>query len=259
MKIHFGKGIRLLLAAILIIGIAAYIVYAIIVASTNRQTDTRVCEGINLLIEENAHAGFITNISIEHDLKEAGLYPKGRLIKDVSTNSIEKLLQQNEFIENAECYKTANNKVTIEITQRTPVIYIMPDNVKGYYVDIHGSILKNKSYPINIPVATGNISQQYATKQLYKLGKFLLDNDFWNSQTEQIYISLNREKEHQIDIVPRVGHQIIHLGTIDNFEKKLERLKTFYTQAMPNVGWNKYSDINLEYNNQIIGTKPQTK
>ena len=41
----------------------------------------------------------------------------------------------------------------------------------------------------------------------------------------------------------------------NNVADKLERLKTFYKKALNKVGWNKYSRISLEFNNQIICTK----
>ena len=46
-----------------------------------------------------------------------------------------------------------------------------------------------------------------------------------------------------------------HLGKLDNFENKLARLKEFYKKGLNQVGWNKYSRINLEFSNQIICTK----
>ena len=58
-----------------------------------------------------------------------------------------------------------------------------------------------------------------------------------------------------MEIVPRVGDQIVYLGTLDNFQKKLRNLRIFYDKAMGTVGWNKYKRINLEYDNQIICTK----
>lgn len=78
---------------------------------------------------------------------------------------------------------------------------------------------------------------------------------FWNNQIEQIYVSRGKKNERVIEIVPRVGDHIVYLGTINNFEKKLNNLKIFYDKAIKTVGWNKYAKVNLEYENQIICTK----
>ena len=51
------------------------------------------------------------------------------------------------------------------------------------------------------------------------------------------------------------GDHLVYLGKLENFEDKLARLKEFYKKGLNRVGWNKYSRINLEFNNQIICTK----
>ena len=76
-------------------------------------------------------------------------------------------------------------------------------------------------------------------------------DDFWNDQIEQIYVNQNND----VELIPRVGEQVIMLGSFENFEEKLANLKLFYDQAVPKVGWDKYSIINLKYKDQIVCTK----
>lgn len=61
--------------------------------------------------------------------------------------------------------------------------------------------------------------------------------------------------DKNIELVPRVGDHLVYLGRLDNFEQKLKRLKVFYEKGLNQVGWNKYSRINVEFSNQIICTK----
>ena len=39
------------------------------------------------------------------------------------------------------------------------------------------------------------------------------------------------------------------------FETKLDKLRAFYQKGLNNIGWNKYSKLNIEFDNKIIGTK----
>jgi hypothetical protein len=48
---------------------------------------------------------------------------------------------------------------------------------------------------------------------------------------------------------------MVHLGTCENFEGKLRNLEAFYDKVLPEVGWNKYSLINLEFKDQIVCKK----
>lgn len=56
-------------------------------------------------------------------------------------------------------------------------------------------------------------------------------------------------------MVPRVGSQIVVLGTTDDYKKKMERLKKLYVSGFSKVGWNKYKKIDLTYDNQAVCTK----
>jgi len=104
---------------------------------------------------------------------------------------------------------------------------------------------------IDLCVATGNITKEYAKKNLMELAKFIYEDDFWDKQIEQIHVTSNRE----IELYPRVGEHIIVLGTAENFRKKLDNLMVFYKNGLSKTGWNKYSIINLSYNGQIVCTK----
>ena len=72
-----------------------------------------------------------------------------------------------------------------------------------------------------------------------------------------------------VEIVPRVGQHVVMLGYLPQVannkeryeriasfvETKLNRLEKFYKYGLSQVGWNKYSYINLEFDNQIICKK----
>jgi cell division protein FtsQ len=54
--------------------------------------------------------------------------------------------------------------------------------------------------------------------------------------------------------VPRAGDFKVKLGSLNEYEEKLDRLKLFIDKGLNVVGWNRYSEVNLEYNNQIVCT-----
>jgi cell division protein FtsQ len=63
------------------------------------------------------------------------------------------------------------------------------------------------------------------------------------------------DNNDEIDLIPRLGNNIVHLGTAENFEGKLRNLETFYKEVLPETGWNKYDLINLEFKDQIVCRK----
>ena len=77
------------------------------------------------------------------------------------------------------------------------------------------------------------------------------NDEFWKAQIAQVHVTAT----HEIELVPRVGDHTIVLGRPGNYARKFEKLYTFYEKGLTQVGWNKYSRINLDYSNQVIGTK----
>ena len=169
----------------------------------------------------------------------------------INSRLIEEALLQNPFVEKAQCYKTQSGSIHITLTQRLPVIHVKADNGDDYYVDTHGNVMPNTLLASNLVVVTGQVTKPYAKKVLTKVGNFLIRNKLWFHQVEQ----LNVLSDGSVEMVPRVGNHVIYLGKPVNLNQKLDRLEKFYRYGLSKAGWNKYSYINLEFDNQIICKK----
>ncbi len=245
--------LKICLIALFVISIATYLVYAM-TSMTEGDTE-EICTELAVSIDDSRKACFIDATTIERSLKSKKLYPTGQKMKDISCRTIEEYLRQNHFIESVECYKSSMGKICLHIIQRTPSVYILPDNGNGYFVDRKGRVIPNTIYATNLVTATGEISPTFATSELVNLCNFIQDNPFWDNQIEQIHITTDKNNRQTVELIPRVGNHIIYMGHLDEYEKKLRRLKTFYKKAIGTIGWNKYKCINIQYDNQIICTK----
>ena len=151
--------------------------------------------------------------------------------------------------------ETANKVIRLikklEIEQKMPILRV--NSTSGnYYIDNMGSVMPlSRHYVAHVLVASGYINKEFAMNELYHFVQFLQDNEFWNNQIDQIYVDADQE----VELIPLVGNHKILLGSFDDYQKKLDNLKLFYEQAIPKVGWEKYSLINLKYRNQIVCTK----
>lgn len=229
---------------------AAYLFLA--VTAFNRKPAEKVCEGLELLIRDTVYAGFITPNEVTALLNKSGLNPVGKNLDAANTHAMEKALSKHPLIDGVECYKTPGGKICVEVTQRIPLLRVMSDNGDNYYVDNRGRMMPaNAKCVAHVAVATGRISREFATEQLYPFGLFLQNNAFWNAQTEQIHVL----PDQTVELVPRVGNHLIYLGKLKNYRRKLNRVHLFYERALNKVGWNKYSRINVEFDNQIICTR----
>lgn len=236
---------------VLDIAILVYVVLAMTSFNKPLIETNDTCSKLEINIEENLTAGFLTSDDIKSILMSKKIYPLGKPISMVSTREIEETLLENNLIESVLCYTTSNNHVIIELKQRTAVLRIKTDMGDDYYLDNNGRIIPKVQYPTDLIVATGNFSRKYAQKHLSGLGNILVGDNFWKDEIEQIYVM----PSGTIEMIPRTGNHVIYLGEPTDIESKLERLYKFYKFGLNKIGWNKYSYINLEFDNQIICKK----
>ncbi len=230
--------------------LVAYI-FAAVFFFTDSKEDNQVCRRVEVVITDSLEKHFLKEKEVVSYLKKANLYPLNKNSREINTNAIENALLKNEIVEKAEVIRTISGKIKIVISQKMPILRVFSSG-GNYYVDKTGRTMPSAlGQAIYVPVASGNIEKSFATGDLYKFALFLQKDDFWNDQIEQIYI----RSEQDIEIVPRVGNHRIILGSLDHYENKLERLRLFYEQVTPKMGWEKYSVINLKYKNQIVCTK----
>ena len=257
MKTSWSK--RLFVASDILIAI--YLLLAFV--SFDKKGDPKaLCSKVNIDIADNAAGGFLDAKVIKERLQKTGFYPIGRQLKDVDTRGIEEMLRRSPFVKTAECYKTEGGYVYISVTQRMPVIRIKADNGDDYYVDDHDCIMPRSSYTSDLIIATGYINRWYAINYISPLGKAIMQNDVWKNLIEQINITPNLG----VELVPRIGDHIVYIGQLPEItdkskhdkdiaqfvDKKMTRLEKFYKYGLTQVGWNKYSYVNIEFDNQII-------
>lgn len=256
-----------ILTIVLDIALGVYLVFAI--TAFNKPDDAiNICNQVTVDIADETTNGFITVEGIKELLEKNKLYPLEKPLKYVDDRKIEDLLKTSPFVNTAECYKTQEGSVFINITQRMPTVRVKAINGDDYYLDDKDCIMPNSNYTSDLIIATGYISRWFATNYISVLTKALTANPFWENQIEQIYILPDRG----IELVPRVGHHIVYLGKlpfcnsknkrqelIQAFvDKKMTRLEKFYKYGLSQAGWNKYSYINLDFDNQIICKKKVT-
>ncbi len=263
MRLNWKKTITITLDVL----IGIYLLLAFI--RFNKPDETaKVCTKVTIDIQDEATNGFINTQEIKHRLEINKLYPLEKPIRYVDARKIEEMLKASPFVKTAECFKTQDGHVCILLTQRMPVVRIKAVQGDDYYVDDNDCIMPNSHYTSDLIIATGHISKWFAMNYISPVSKAIMGDDLWRNQIEQINVLPDRS----IELVPRVGEQIINLGQLpeskyknerrklvnDFINKKLTRLENFYKYGLSQAGWNKYSYINLEFDNQIICKRKKT-
>jgi cell division protein FtsQ len=181
---------------------------------------------------------------------------------DINIHELEGKLKANPFIEFAKVYADMDGVINVEISQRQPILRIMNRFDQDFYVDQHGLKLPlSANFTARVLVANGYIDELFANHvdtlhttmamELFKTADFIRKDSLWDAQIAQLYVN----KDHEIELVPRVGNNRILIGNADSLDVKFHNLLIFYKKALPQVGWDAYKVINIKYANQVIGVR----
>lgn len=241
----FWKYILITVFTLIILG---YMVYSLWYFGGSNQD--HVCRRLEIVLTDSSSIRLINQNDIAVILEQANLNPMGKTIRRIRTESIEEVLSQNPMVKKVECYKTPSGIVNIRVQQRCPKFRVV--GTESYYVDYDRKTLPvSLNYAVYVPVVSGRITKSLATGAMFDFVSLLEKNPFWNAQIEQIYV----RDDLKVELVPRVGDAVILLGTLTDYEAKLEKLRKLYVYGFNTIGWNRYKIIDLQYKNQVVCDK----
>lgn len=179
-------------------------------------------------------------------------------LTQINSEIIEKAVKKHEAILNAEVYKVIAKDsssykgiLTVKVKHREPVVRIMSETASYYLDEFGGKIPISSNYTANVLATTGYFSEKFAKEQLLPFVLFIENDEFWQAQIEQVHI----EKDGEVLLTPLVGEHIIEFGNLEDYQKKLQKMKAFYEQVLAKNNWNKYKTVSLKYNNQVIAKR----
>jgi len=199
----------------------------------------------------------------ERDVRRALISAFGNDLEnsDLATLEVERMervLEADPFVKNADVYIDQNNYLRIRIEQRDPVLRVLDNKGNNYYLDASGKKMPpSKNFAARVIVGTGNIAaytpeflekRKSSLRDLFQITQTLLADEFLSSFIQQIHVN----NAGEFILIPLVGDQRIELGNAKKLEDKFNRLKIFYQQGMPYEGWRKYQTINLKYSGQVV-------
>ena len=237
----------------LLLAVVGYLVVAI--WKFGGQAEDRTCEGIRVEIIDSIPDGFITDEYVRSILTRNKISPEGMKISEVSLEQIEQLMLEESHIERASCYYDAAGRLCIKVVPQQPILHVISQKGEDYYLSSTGLPMATGTFNVDLCVATGNITKKFAAEHLLEFARYIHDDLFWSEQIEQIHVVSPEE----IELYPRVGQHVIELGSVNGFQEKLGRLRTFYREGLERVGWNKYSKISLAYDGQVVCTRANSK
>lgn len=186
----------------------------------------------------------------ESEILEASDIKIGDSLFDLELHLIGRKIEEHPWIAKAHVQRAFPDQVVIRVVERQARAIIDLDYL--YYVDHAGEVFKmlESGDQLDFPVITG-ITRQYLLDNPDQSQDFLelamrLMNELENRELFNLedVSEINYDQQEGLILHTRIGGVPVHVGTQD-FDAKLNRLETVYTDLEPRLLALKYIDLNV--------------
>jgi cell division protein FtsQ len=218
---------------------------------TNERMSRLTFDGVIVNIADSLKSQFVTPSDITAILAKQGIWSVGKKLDEVNRDDVKNTIKTLTGVKDALVYSTPEGTLYIQVWQRTPVMRYI-GQFTSFYIDSDGQEMAlSQKYSARVLVITGSGDKIYLKDSLFPMVRSIREEAFLDELIEEIAIN----EDHTLEIIPRIGDQRIFFGEAGGYEWKLSKLKVFYEKGLPNVGWNRYSQIDLRYSNQVVARK----
>ena len=191
-------------------------------------------------------AQYITNDAVENLLfsaKNAEEYT----LQEIKINALEKMLAANPMVEHADIYLTIDGVLKIVIKQREPIARMVRGG-QFYYMDIQGKRMPlSDASSARVPLVRG------VEEPMWEDAHIILKHIYMDHFLRENIVELSVNKGKFFARL-RGANFSVCLGKSDDINLKFNNLKAFYKKAAKDNFLDRYTEVNLQYYNQVVCT-----
>lgn len=219
-----------------------------------------VCRDYTITLKGPKNNFFINEGDVEQLLTKAGKGAvKGQPVESFDLNEMERTLEKNTWISEAELYFDNRDVLHITVTEKEPVARLFTTAGNSFYIDNTGKRMPlSDKLSARVPVFTGfpdkkilNINDSALLKDVKTTAEYIINSPFWLSQVAQVDITA----DGKFEMVPVVGNHLVKLGDGEHIAAKFNRLMVFYRQVLSKTGLDKYKLIDVQYKGQVVASR----
>ena len=253
----------------------------------SKKEGERTVESVRVIVRDADERGFVTPELVLGIIDSEGVNPVGMSVESVDLARINKAVEEYSFTEKAITYIDYSGRLTVEVTQRKPIVRICTDEGYDFYLTRELYVLPVQPYvKVDVPIVTGSAPMPFAKSFegsreewydeekknhtenynfLLKLTNFVTftERDAWlKGNVVQIVLTMPKATSSQkgycepkVEVVPREGGYIVALGRLEDVEAKVERWKRFVEAKVVDLDGGR---LCVEYEGQAIWKVAQT-
>ena len=213
--------------------------------SFNKKNENRPTKGLNISILPTKDS-YLSKDSITSILNPF----LGNEKKSIDLDLIENIVDNNSYVDKSEVSLSFSGKLVLKIKQKTPVGRVISEN-EMFYVDKDLRKMDlSKHQSARVPIVTG-FENEISRSYLKKVFELINSDTFLKQNISKIIIN----SPNSISLKLRAYNIIVNMGDKRNLKNKFLKLRAFYTRANAKKKLIEFKQINLQFDNQVVGVK----
>ncbi len=240
-----------------VVSLVLIIFSAILIAANRKQSDKPIAGTKVTLKHQDREENFLKTKDVEDLISQQGIKVDNQTIASINVDEIEKIVQSNPWIKEAQVFVDNKGTLNIEVAQRLPVARIFASDGTSFYIDTAGFEMPlSQNYAYSVPVFTNYVKQandsinEHNKRSMVYLSSIIKDDSFWNAQITQV----DMEGLNNFNFYTTLGRQKIKFGDTSAALAKLDNLMAFYKDVSNKIGWDRYNVLDVRFKGQVLAT-----
>jgi cell division protein FtsQ len=240
------------------IGAILCILVLLIAFSEQKQAETAI-QDIQVKLENIHENHFLDENDVIDMMQLSHENMRGASVSKINFGELEDRVKNDRFVKDADVYTDLKGNMVVRVMLHRPIARITRNDGPDGYIAEDGTVMPvSDKFTARVVLLSGSYANQLlrmenlhddkVSSELCKMLTMIHDDEFLRAQAAQLDIGSGAN----ITIYPQIGGQLIEFGKPENMEIKFKKLKIFYKDILPQMGWNKYRRVNLEYEGQIV-------
>jgi cell division protein FtsQ len=243
------------------IGLVALFIYVSIAAM--HVSEENRCDKIRVIFSHDKNLEFIHSKDIIKEVHDANPAWKGQKMNALKADIIENSIRENDYVKTAEVYLDFNKHLNVYIEPKAPIARIHDGGYSYYISENWDKMPLSTNFSKRVVHVTGrvqgllnpkNLMDSFVEKELKIFLNYASKNDIWTMMVDQVYIT----PQGKFELYLTFTDAVIKIGFIGkHFEKRMEKVSTFFKIAPYYKNLSEYSTLDFQYSQQVIAMRKE--